>query len=538
MEDFSHLPTQKTAWPVEPDSSLRTRLLQWAALLTLPALVAILYLDVLLMAMPILGDALPGRLSAIQRSVSYLVPDSPSYINFDTQRPIGYPVFIWSLKTVFGSYGAVIQAQLVIFCLSVAVLGHAVLRLTGALLPALALELLIVIHPGPIGLYDRIMSDSLATSVAALFMAAAIHALRTRSTAAFVALCVTLAVAVTVRPINLVLVAPVLAVAWLSADGMGRMFLSRGTLTAAVTAMAVLATPMVHLAMYGRADSSSPLERGLIQKVMFSRDVVSSSSEACDAPFIKEKIAPVLDHIEGAPSGTTAWLLKRKYTDYLRSRVLIPGLVERHGFETRHQTNPILLCYTVNAARQFPQAFAAGVWEEYWKLIGNGTFITAAQKEEFDSYVITHPPVLPPAYPPGYPDVPAYPETTLQHTTPKAVANDADDADSVEIEFNAPKARSLPLILGLKFIQYGAWALSALAIVAILFGGVRRSAFGLPLSVMAVAGLAYHMTVAATAVVEMTLSRYIFLLWPEIAVIWIMAAVLAFKRMRGLRRSQ
>ena len=40
-------------------------------------------------------------------------------------------------------------------------------------------------------------------------------------------------------------------------------------------------------------------------------------------------------------------------------------------------------------------------------------------------------------------------------------------------------------------------------LVAVMFGRVRRSAFGLPLSVMAVAGLAYHLTVAGTAVVEM-----------------------------------
>jgi hypothetical protein len=516
MEAFSHLPTRNTAWPTSPGNGVRTHPLQWAALLALPALVAVLYLDILLFVMPFLSDALPARFSVMPAGDSYMTADSPSYINFDTQRPIGYPVFIWAMKTVLGSYHAVIQAQLVLFCLSVAVLGHAVLRLTGALLPALALELIVVGHTGPIGLYDQIMSDSLATSLAALFMAAAIYALRTRSLGAFIALCATLAVAVTIRPINLVLVVPVLAVAWLSAGGEGRTLLARSALAGAVTVIAVLATPVTHLALHGRADSSSPLERGLIQKVMFSRDVVSSPTQACDATFINTQIAPVLDHIEGAPSSTTAWLLKRKYTDYLRFRVIIPGLVDRHGFQTRHQTNPILLCYTINAARRFPQALAAGIWEEYWKLLGNGTFITAAQKEEYDAYLAIHPPVLPPAYP----------KMPSRETTHDAGTDDAADTGFVEFAFNAPKTRPPFLILGLKFIQYGAWVLSLAAIVAVLFGRIRRSAFGLLLSVMAVAGLTFHLTVAATAVVEMALSRYIFVLWPEIATIWIVAAVL------------
>ena len=64
-------------------------------------------------------------------------------------------------------------------------------------------------YPGPIRLYDQIQSDSLATSVAAMFMAAVIFALRTRSISSFVAVYIALAVAVTIRPINLVLVVPV-----------------------------------------------------------------------------------------------------------------------------------------------------------------------------------------------------------------------------------------------------------------------------------------------------------------------------------------
>lgn len=532
MEAFSYLSTRNTAWPASPGDGVRTHPFQWAALLATPVLVAVLYLDILLFVMPFLGDALPARLSAMPGSDPYMTADSPSYINFDTQRPIGYPAFIWALKAVLGSYHAVIQAQLVLFCLSVFVLGHAVLRLTGALLPALALELIVVGHPGPIGLYNQIMSDSLATSLAVLFMAAAIHALRTRSLGAFIALCITLAVAVTIRPINLVLVIPVLAVAWLSAGGEGRKLLARSALAGVATVIAVLATPGTHLALHGRADSSSPLERGLIQKVMFSRDVVSNPTEVCDATFINTQIAPVLDHIEGAPSSTTAWLLKRKYTDYLRFRVIIPGLVDRHGFQSRHQTNPILLCYTVNAARQFPQALAAGIWEEYWKLLGNGTFITAAQKEEFDAYLGSHPPVLPPAYPPGYPKAPP------QEAMHDASADNAAETGIVEFAFNAPKTRPPILIFGLQFIQYGAWVLSLMAIVAVLFGRIRQSAFGLPLSVIAVAGLAFHLTVAATAVVEMALSRYIFVLWPEIATIWIVAAVLVFNWLLSWRRSR
>ena len=174
----------------------------------------------------------------------------------------------------------------------------------------------------------------------------------------------------------------------------------------------------------------------------------------------------MLDHIEGAPSETTAWLLKRKYTDYLRSQVSflgwLSGTASRRG--TRRTRS---FSTTVDAARQFPQAFAAGVWEEYWKLIGNGTFITAAQKEEFDSYVATHPPVLPPAYPSGYPNAPAYPETTcgiLHQGHRRRWRRHGSSQDRIQ-RAQGPLAR---LILGLKFIQYGAWVLSVAAIVAIL----------------------------------------------------------------------
>ena len=83
MEDSPH-PHAKHCLANRARHQFRTRLLQWAALLTLPALVAILYLDVLLMAMPVLGDALPAG-SRRCKECFVPVPNSPSYINFDTQ---------------------------------------------------------------------------------------------------------------------------------------------------------------------------------------------------------------------------------------------------------------------------------------------------------------------------------------------------------------------------------------------------------------------------------------------------------------------
>jgi len=520
MDAFFRLPARNAIWPGSSDT--QTNPLQWVALLAPPALAGLLYV-----AIWVLGGG-PIR--------PYLIGDSASYILFDMERPIGYPVFIWIVKTVFGSYLAVLWAQLALFCVSAAVLGYAVLRLTGSLLPALALELMFIGYPGPIRLYDQIQSDSLATSVAAMFMAAVIFALRTRSIGSFVAVCVTLAVAVTIRPINLVLVVPVLAVAWLSAGGERRPLLGRGALAVAATVLGVLATPALHLAMHGSAASSSPLARGLIQKVMFSPDVVSSPSESCDAPFINQQMAPVVDHIEAAPSATTGWLLKRYgYTEYLRWMVIIPGLMERHGVQTQHEVDPILLCYTLDAARRFPQAAATGIWEEYWNLIGNAPLVTASEKKEFDDYVAAHPP--PPIT--GYNIYQGSSWLEMRNKMIGAGINaDEMDDDLIDVGFKFRSIKAYPsvLIIGLKLVQYGAWALSALAIVAVMFGRVRRSEFGLPLSVIAVAGLAYHLTVAGTAVVEMALPRYVFVVWPQITTIWIVAAVLVFDQMLKARR--
>ena len=119
-------------------------------------------------------------------------------------------------------------------------------------------------HPGPIGLRPD-MWDSLATSVAALFMATAIHALRTRSTGAFVALCATLAVAVTIDrsiPPRRPSAGRGLVVGGRRGqDAPIAQRAHRGVMT-----MAVLATPVVHLAMYGRVNPRRPWNADLYKR--------------------------------------------------------------------------------------------------------------------------------------------------------------------------------------------------------------------------------------------------------------------------------
>ena len=93
------------------------------ALLAPPALAGLLYVAIWVFG----GGPIRQYLMGIRQAISFSIWKGRSDPG----------VFIWAVKTVFGSYLAVLWAQLALFCVSAAVLGYAVFRLTGSLLPAL-----------------------------------------------------------------------------------------------------------------------------------------------------------------------------------------------------------------------------------------------------------------------------------------------------------------------------------------------------------------------------------------------------------------
>lgn len=456
--------------------------------------------------------------------------DSPGYMYFNADRPIGYPVFLFVVKHLTGRYSSVPDVQIFIFCLATFLLGVVLHTYTKSLVLALTVEVGVLGHPGLLRFANSLMSDSLSGSVLVFFVVTLVHFLAKPSQMRLLLVCVTVALAITLRPVNVALVPVIALIPLMYRSASGLPPRRAIVLIAAITALGLGVTPVANLLIHGSLDSSSPLARGLLQKAIFMdvRDPELESSSP-DAILIARAANPVNDYLRTVPADIRDFM-RYRYSQVLRFGVILPGLDALHPDLSAGQIDRIMMRYTLWRFEHDPAALVRQILREYWNLIANYTFVTSAQQLRYVAFVRDHPPVMPtPSQNQAPQSEPARRALADVGAEGMAVVDSVFDETSVS---EPPTARPYVLIIGLKTAQICSILLS-FSLLWPLWLRLR----GVPVHgtwvLLGLIALTVQLQLAVTATVEMAQPRYLYPLWP---LLWVILILAPYEAVAGWRR--
>jgi hypothetical protein len=468
-------------------------------------------------------------------TASLLNGDTPDYLYFDAGRPIGYPIFVRVVWWLTDSYAAIRPVQMLIFIFSASWASWAVFRYGWGGIAAISFQLGVLGHPGPVGLADSIMSDSLAASLYLFYLAAVLSFVRAPALGRYAVTCVVMALLITVRPVGVALIASNLALLLLYRRDLQREFFAASALLLVLAFAGWFVTPAVH-SLTGGEKVSTPLARGLVQKVIFE-EPEPAQTRSCEEDFIENLTRPALEYMRTVPAEHRD-LMRLRYSTYLRFKTIIPGLVQRHHFTREAEADPILMCYSLARIRENPLSFLHTIAHDYWTFVTNHTFITARQRDDYNVFRAAHPPVLPPVFR-NTDDHYEMRERAVRDLGQDTVA--ATEFMAEEIPFDPPRARPEVLILALKLVQvaatFGGLACILLVPIRLMGGSVARD--WVTLGVLAIAA---QVSLIITSVVEIALPRYVFPIWPYywitiiVLTIWAARSVLKTRPLRSAGR--
>jgi hypothetical protein len=457
--------------------------------------------SVVLLGVPFVVFIIYSSIPPVERLVT---PDSATYMYFDPIRPIGYPTFLYIIKHVTGGYESLRHVQLAILCMSAYIAAISLFLFWRQLLIPLLFELGTLGHPGLVLQTESIMSDPLSTAAFLLFIAAVFHFGCSPSLRRYGLVCGILAVAITLRPVNVAMLLPALLLPLFFRHYGLRIIpcLTIGVF-AAVAGWGV--TPAV---MHGKSATSYILAVNLFHRTIYMKPGKEPLPKECDSDFIEEITMSVRAYLEGVPP-EFAGLLRSQYTEYVRFASVVPGLVNRHNFASESQTYPILMCYTLALYRQAPLVVLRDIAVNYWNLISNYTFIDKDTRSRLLAFLQAHPPVL----------VPTFPLANYDIMYRAAIAEVGEAGGDTMLDTSLPpnfapwQSRPFSLILGLKLAQLSAAAVSLVLVMALLPALLRMTA-DRDLIILGLISLVIQLNLLIAAIADVAQARYVFPVWP------------------------
>lgn len=462
-----------------------------------------------------------------------LNPDSPGYLFFDSDRPIGYPAFLFLVKQLTGGYLLVRPLQIVLFCAAVFGVSISVSRATGSWFLPLIFQVGALGYPGPIHLANQIMSDSLSASAILLFIVALFGYARAPSVKRYLLVCLVFGGAITLRLDNVALLAPALILPLLMRPGTSIAALSCVALGIATAAVSWQATHIAKLALHGDAEPSMLVATSLLQKVIFTPPRAAIPSTTCDAAFIEEITAPMIAYMQGVPA-EFADIMRFRYSSYVRYESILPGLVALHGLRSVHQVEGTVMCYTLARFRQDPGSVIAQTAHEYKNLISNYTFISPGRWAAYRTYLESHPPPLPPRAPKPAEQF-EMASAAIAAVGGPMMSRPEEFTTTSATPFEPPQPRSPALILVLRTFQIAATVLSVALVARLLTVWVwpirdRRWI------VLGLISLFIQLHLIIVAIAEIAQPRYLFPIWPALWLVTILT-LWSLVEMRVRRRA-
>jgi len=464
---------------------------------------------------------------AAPSTMPLITGDSPGYMHFSTDRPIGYPLFLFVLKHLTGHYSSIPYVQIFVFCLVTFLLGIELHKYGKPLLLAFLVELGVLGHPGPIGFANSIMSDSLSASANVAFIMTLVHFIEKPSQRRFTLVCTIVAVAICLRPINLALLPATGLLALIFRTVSGLKLQRTALLIVAGAALGIGVTPAANMVIHGSFDSSSPTARGLLQKAIFM-DVRDSRLESSnpDATLIESAADPVNDYLRTVPRDIRD-LMRYSYSQVLRFDIILPGLETLHPRLSASQMDGLIMRYTLRRFAEDPAAVVRQTIREYCNLITNYTYLTSEERSRYLEFVKDHPPVMPTSVEPVHHELERkFAELSKEGIT---VPESAVVTGSVA---EPPKARPYVLVIGLRTAQLCSILIS-FALVWPLWLRIRGAPVKDTWVLLGLIALTAQLQLLVTSVVEMAQPRYIYPVWPLLWVILILASYEALANWRS-----
>ncbi len=436
------------------------------------------------------------------RTVNPLRGDTAEYLYFDPSRSIGYPAFLEVVRLTTGHIALAIPAQMMLLAGSLLLLGWSFYRFSDRPVFSLAFAAALLIQPGTWFAAAFLMSEALSTAVVAFWCAQLLRMIRAPSLRSNGLLAVIAALATMVRPslIGLsfgtalfVLVGPV--------SQRGKSLL----LVGAALVVAWAATPVAQLLVHGSATTTSPLARGVLQHTLYC-DPHRLANDP-DSLFVEQNAAQVRRYIDAAPASMREQF-RREYSTPLRFGLIIPVLGRRHGLDRRSQVDPYLARVAAERVKANPWCYAASAVREYARLATFATDPTTEDARAINGYIGTHPPA-------DVPQVQALPGD--ERRAREAVAEVHGKVSGLKPErLRLHVVGSIPLavLLPFRLLVGGVAILGLLAIFAVPIRRRVPPALRPVVPVAAALGVAFHATLAITALVEIGFYRYLVPLWP------------------------
>lgn len=439
------------------------------------------------------------------RSINPLRGDSAEYLYFDPSRTVGYPAFLWLVQAATGKVGLAVPAQLILVAGSLLYLGWNFQRVVGRPAVSLLFYLLVVAQAGMWFLSAFLMTEALATALVALWSAELLRLLkRPDARGAFWPILLS-AIATTVRPSLLPLFFGTAVFYALTRSG--KALRTALFMTAAGVAVAWIATPAAQLLVHGSSRTTSPLARGVLQHTLYCP--LHAPPGNADSLFVEEQASPVRRYIETAPAAMHEQL-RRSLSTPLRFGLIIPVLGRRHRLDRRSDVDADLSRIAAERVRANPSCYASSVAGEYFRLATFNTDPTSEDAAAINAFIKDHPPL----------DLPQYP---ILHGDEQMARRAASDLHEKPAGLNPARFRldvvgDVPFMALLPMRLLCA-AASLIGLISLLFVPWSRGlapALREFVPLTAAMGLAFHGTLAGTALVEIGFYRYLVPFWPVI----------------------
>lgn len=414
----------------------------------------------------------------LSRHINPFLEDTPGYINFTYDRPAGYGLLLGAARILGGNEAVLIAPQLALLCAALGYLAITVHRLTGFLAAALVLELALFANPGLFHYASTLMSEGMSAAVIACFVAVLLLMTMRPTPGPAITLASLAAIAITLRPINIILI-PVALLAIFLLCKQNRMHTIAIGLALAVAAYAL--TPAVHALRHDPPVVGSPLSRGLFQKTLFRQWPRTETLAQCDGDLVAQRTQAVDAYMEKVPKRFQD-VLQYHFSGYLRFQVIIPEMMAIHGFQNPSATDSNLLCIWKQDFKNAPGYFIKDAANQAWLLLDYFTFLTSAQLGDLQHFVAENPPPLPPRF----------------------------NASTSGPPFELPSARPALLAIAFRLFQLLAAIILLLAPIVAVVPRWRRPT----VLVLALLGIVFWGQMVPTAFIELAEARYMYPLWP------------------------